>query len=474
MRVFPGNLVARRSVLTLAAVSGLLAARPAAATTYAVDFVANAATGVAMNEAGDVVGYAYAVDTCGPWCLPDYNTVVWVAGEETILPDSSSTAAHYVTGMNADGWISGYANFDSPLGIVWKPSTSGYEVIEIGAMSDTTYSDTMGIDDAGRVLGWTTTGGAIPTAAGAYVWTEADGMQYLGDVGFPDQDAWAISPGGTVATQDYWYSLDDAATINTVTTTPSGYVDYGYGAVINDAGEQARFLLTTSSSSSYVYGYRYHTDGTWASIGANGSYYYSYGFGSINDAGDVTGGVSSTAFIAYGPDGTAQGLASMVSTAYPSPSLTLAGDMNSSGDILAQMAIGASYRLVKLTPVTACTSNCTRVSRLTIRSRFVQDPTRPGSCIEGGTAYNSTTVNITVTSETGAVVRNATVYGRFLDSYYTNTEVSGRTNARGQLTLANTGNCGVGTVAFLVDDVVSGTRTLDRTTGTLAASVVPR
>lgn len=443
------------------------------ATTYALDYVASAATGVAMNESGDVAGYAYAVDTCGPWCLPEYENVAWIDGVRTVLPDSSSTGTHYISGMNADGWISGYANYDYPTAIVWKPGASGYEVVELGALPGETYADTMGIDDLGRVLGWSTTGGAIPTSAGPYVWSEADGMQDLTALGFPNQDAWAISPGGMVATQNYWYSLDDASTIHTVATVPRGYIDYGYGVVINDAGEQARFLLTTSSST-YVYGHRYHTDGTWASIGASGSYYYTYGFGNMNDAGDVAGGVANAAFIAYGPDGTAEALSSMISPAYPGASPTWASDMNSAGEILASAAIGRSYRLVKLTPVSACTSNCTRVSRLTVRGRFMQDPSDPGHCTETGSAYNSTTATITVTSEAGTPVRNATVYGRFLDDYYTDSEVSGRTNVRGQLTLTHVGNCGVGAVAFLVEDVVSGTRTLDRTTGTLTAYSVPR
>lgn len=275
MRVLSVLLSACRPLLSLATTLGLLAAGPAMATTYAVEFVGNAATGVAMNEAGDVVGYAYAADTCGPWCLPDYETVAWVGGVRSVLPDSSSTGAHYVTGINADGWVSGYANYDYPRALVWKPGTSGYEVIELGALPGQTYADTVGIDDAGRVLGWSTTGGAIPTASGPYLWTEADGMQNLADLGFPSQEAWSLSSGGMVATQNYWYSLDDATLLHTLTAPPRGYVDYGYGTVINNAGEQARFLITTSSSSSYVYAHRYHTDGTWASLGASGSYYYS-------------------------------------------------------------------------------------------------------------------------------------------------------------------------------------------------------
>lgn len=461
-----------RVAVSLALCLGLAA--PAHATTYAVDFVANAASGTAMNEAGDVVGYAYAVDDCGPWCLPAYETVAWVDGVRTALPTSSASGTHYVTGLNVDGWISGYADYDYPTALVWKPTASGYEVVEIGALPDTTYADTMGIDDFGRVLGWSTTGGAIPTAAGPFVWSEADGMQDLTDLGFPNEDPWGLSPGGTVATQNYWYSLDDPSAIYAMSDPPRGYLDYGYGAIVNDAGEQARFLITTSSSN-LLYAYRYHTDDTWEALSSQYSSYYSgYGLGSIDDEGDVTATIFSAGVYAEGPDGTASSLSSMVSTAYPSASVTWAGDHNAAGEILAQFGIGRSYRLVKLVPVTACTSNCLRVSRLTVRGRFVQDPADPGRCTEGGIAYNSTTATVTVTTETGAVVRGAAVYGRFLDDYYTDSEVSGTTNARGQVTFTHVGNCGVGAVAFLVEDVVRGTRTLDRTTGTLTGYSIPR
>lgn len=464
------------SHLSLGVASALALAVPgvAHATTYAVDYVSSAATGVAMNESGDVVGYAYAVDTCGPFCLPAYETVAWIDGVRGVLPDSTSTGVHYVTGMNADGWISGYADYDYPRALVWKPGSSGYEVLEIGVLPRTYYADTMGIDDAGRVLGWSTTGGAIPSAAGPFLWTEADGMQALSDLGFPNEDAWGLSAGGTVATQNYWYSLDDATTIHSMGTLPRGYTNFGYDTSINDYGEQARFLITTSSSSSYVYGFRYHADGTWVSLAASGSYYYNYGFGNMNDAGDVAGSVSNAGFIMYGPDGGPESLAALVSTAYPGAAPSWAGDMNSAGEILAEVPLGRSSRLVKLVPVEACTANCSRVTRLVVRGRFIQDPSDPGHCTESGSAYNSTTATVTVMTETGAPVRNATVYGRFLDDYYTDSEVSGRTNFLGQLTLTHTGNCGVGAVAFLVEDVVSGTRTLDRTTGTLTAYSIPR
>jgi hypothetical protein len=121
-----------------------------------------------------------------------------------------------------------------------------------------------------------------------------------------------------------------------------------------------------------------------------------------------------------------------------------------------------------------CTSNCIQVTKLTVRSRFVQDPTDPGHCYPDGVAYNSTKVQVTVASETGAALKNVTVSGRFLDDYWTNNPVTAVTNALGVARFAYDGLCGVGAVAFFVDDATRGTRMLDRTTGTLSGYAIPR
>jgi hypothetical protein len=48
--------------------------------------VSTAATGVAMNAAGDVAGSSYPDPGCGPFCLPPLETVVWRAGQRIVLP----------------------------------------------------------------------------------------------------------------------------------------------------------------------------------------------------------------------------------------------------------------------------------------------------------------------------------------------------------------------------------------------------
>ena len=147
--------------------------------------------------------------------------------------------------------------------------------------------------------------------------------------------------------------------------------------------------------------------------------------------------------------------------------------MNASGQILAQVMIGRSQRLMKMTPVAACTANCLVSSSLVMTGQFVQDPKSPGSCYQGGTMYNLSSATVTVTSETGAAIGNVQVSGRFLDDYWTNHPVTGTTNASGVVSWTYKGPCGVGAVAFLVEKASLGTRSFDRTRGTLANYVIP-
>ncbi len=164
--------------------------------------------------------------------------------------------------------------------------------------------------------------------------------------------------------------------------------------------------------------------------------------------------------IAAGPAGLGQTLASLLSPAYPGVTVGGGGPMNASGQILTQVMIGRSQRLMKMTPVTACGANCLVSSSLVMTGQFVQDPTFPGSCFQGGKMYNLTTATATITSETGAPLANVQVSGRFLDDYWTNNPVTGTTNASGVVTWTYKGPCGVGAIAFLVEKATLGTRQL--------------
>lgn len=331
-----------------------------------------------------------------------------------------------------------------------------------------------GIDDQGRIVGWATLGGAIPSAAAPFMWSQATGMVDLKALGYPNERPAAVSPGGKVVTQKFWYQLGDPASAVPMPAPPQGFVGAGSnGSAINDAGDQAHFLVSTSTKN-LVYPFRLSNGGAWQLLSNFGTGHLSrYGMGSINAAQDVTFTVGSTGMIAAGPAGLGQALAPLLSPAYAGATVGDGGPMSASGQILAQVMIGRSQRLMKMTPVTACGGNCLLSRSLVMAGQFVQDPAFPGSCFEGGKMYNLSTATVTVTSETGAALGNVQVSGRFLDDYWTNHPVTGTTNASGVVSWSYKGPCGVGAIAFLVENAALGTRSFDRTRGILANYVIP-
>ena len=449
----------------------------AIAAQYAADFVATAATGAAMNLGGDVVGTSYLDTGCGPFCLPPQQTVVWRGGLRIVLPSLPGLTGIYPSAINAQGWIAGLAGFPGTQtrAVLWRPSgASTYTITDLGTLPGTTRSEAGGLDDLGRVVGWSTTSNIIGPSA-PFLWTLGGGMVNLATQGFPNEKPLGVSPGGTVATSGNWFRLGNPASVTPLAAPPLGFRSPGtFATAINDAGEQARFLTPTTSQS-LVYLFRYLPSTGWQQLSTLPTGGLSrFGVGSVNASGDITATVQSIGVIAAGPNGLAQSLASRLSPAYLGASIGIGGPMNASGQILTQVMIGRSQRLMRLVPVTPCTGNCVRSSQVVMQGSFVQDPARPGQCFQGGKAYNLVTAKVKVTTETGAVLVGARVNGRFLDDYWTDRPLSVVTNGRGIAKFTNKGLCGVGAVAFLVDMVAVGTRTFDRTTGVVANFVIPQ
>jgi hypothetical protein len=335
-------------------------------------------------------------------------------------------------------------------------------------------ADVNGLDEQGRMVGWSTLGGAIPSLTIPFMWSQATGFVNLKAQGFPNERPAAISPNGTVVTWTFWYQLSVPTSVRQLPPSPAGFGGAGSnGSAINDAGDQAHILASVNTQN-LRYPFRLPNGGNWQQISNLGTGRLSrYGMGSINAALDVTFTAQSKGMIAPGPAGQGLPLTSLVSPAYPGVTIHEGGQMNSSGVILSRALIGRSERVVKLTPAVPCGSNCIIVSSLVITSQFVQDPAFPGSCIQGGKMHNLTTVTATVTSETGAPLTSVVLNGRFLDDYWTNNAVSGTTNAAGIVTFTYKGPCGVGAIAFLVDNTTLGTRRLDRTRGRLTNFAIP-
>lgn len=235
--------------------------------TYVADLVATASFGVAMNGSGNVVGTSYFDPGCGSSCLPPLETVIWKGAKRIVLPSVPGLDGIQVTGINAKNWVTGLAG---PPGftthaVVWKPNGTTYEAIDLGTLPGTTVSEAIGIDDLGRVIGWSTTR-TFPPFASPFMWTEAGGMVDLAAQGYPDEKPIAISPGGTVLTSGFWYRLGDPGSAIAMPPPPPGFYPAGTGpAAINDAGDQARFLASTSTQS-LRYLFRLHHDGTWQQL----------------------------------------------------------------------------------------------------------------------------------------------------------------------------------------------------------------
>ncbi len=456
-------------------VAELAKATPAGTTNplYALAFVSTAATGVDLNNAREATGTSYRDTGCGSACLPPEDPVVWRGASRIVLPGLPGRPNVRIRDMNNNGWVVGSASpgpegFDDRA-VAWKPSGSAYEAIDLGVLPGTTMSYAIGIDDLNRVVGYATTQNFPPNTR-SFLWTEAGGLVDLTALGFPETPV-AISPGGTVATATFWYRLVDPASITPLADPPSGFGIRTTPAAINDSGDQARFLVRLGSQN-LVYLFRYDHQGIWQQISPLGTgNLAAHGTGSINEAKDITGTVVSTGVVAFGPTGLAQPLRQFVSPAYGNPDVPWGGPMNAGGEVLAQVIVGRSERLVRLVPVQPCQSACLRVPSVQMAGRFVDDPNDPGQCTPE--ASNAVAARVTVTDEAGNSLRGVRVTGHFLDDYWLDQRVSGLTNRQGAVTFVHRGPACVGAVAFLVTGAVKTGRMFDRTVGELTDYVIP-
>jgi hypothetical protein len=111
-------------------------------------------------------------------CLRVPEAVVWAGDTAMPLPLLPGFSTVTPVGINASGWVAGYAGDPMTTGgraVVWKPAAGGYTAIDLGVVPGTSRSWAAGIDDQGRAIGWSTTG-SIPTATAPFVWTEAGGL----------------------------------------------------------------------------------------------------------------------------------------------------------------------------------------------------------------------------------------------------------------------------------------------------------
>ena len=464
--------MARIHCVTFATVCVVGAIHDVSAATYGVQIISATGGGSSMNDAGDIVGVIQKPGHCFPYpsCWVNNTVVVWPAGKQqpVILPVPADRPYITVNGMNAAGWLAGTASSGlvgfAPQTVAWEPSESGYTLHNIGLLPGNTIARVAGIDDLNRVVGYNTDSTIAPPNAAPFVWDPIGGLRNLTDSGFPNEIPLALSPHGTVALLNSWYRLDTPGVVTPNAPSPKGFRPEA-SAEINDAGDQARFLIT-GGSQNVAYFYRYvSATGEWQQLSGMGSGRLSrYGIGSINDVSDITGTIAGSGVIAAGPDGLSASLSAQLSPAYDGMPITSAQSLNKKGHILAAAGLGGhSLRLVRLTPIEPCTASCLRVATLQMVAKRVTQ------C----RASNQVSVTLTVTDEAGKRQPGVQLKGRFLDGYWLDKRVSGITDTRGVVRFTHTGRACVGAITFFVDQASAKGRVFDRSQGILVKSIIP-
>ncbi len=458
--------------------AGLLAATaPAQALTYAIDFVATAAGGAVMDPTGTLVaGLANLAPTCAN-CPPTFSVPsLWVNGQRFTLTLPADRAYIGLVGINAQGWVVGNAwngGSTTSTPTVWtvRADHSGVDRLDLAPLPGKASAEATGIDREGRIVGVSNTWFTSPEEP--FLWTMTGGTVPLTTLGHGSEKPLGMSPGGTVGTASFTYTLGQPASTVSVAPSPAGWRRESILSLrINDRGDRAFGMLTTSSSPLY-YIWRYQAEGVWQQIGLSGTGSMSTGgVGEIDAQGSVVGTQLSTGVRAEGPAGMLVPLSSLLSPAYAGVAINSGNDLGDGGVVLASANIGRAARVVKLVPVSPCASNCLRVSSLSVTGRIVYEPRKPGQCT--ARAKTAASAQVKVVDENGIAVRGAVVKGRFLDDYYLDGKVTLTTNSQGNVTAQHSGPACVGAIAFFIDSVTKASRSLDRTSGVLTSFVIPQ
>jgi probable HAF family extracellular repeat protein len=465
----PASLRAACLTLLVAAICPAWAASPV----LAIDLVDSPGTAAhAINARGDIVG-DFAEWPCDDrQCPPRTSTAVWPARDRSrlILPTLGTLVIVPAT-LDGQGRVTGTVTdfATTSHAVVWDRVDGSYQLHDLGTLPGFSDAAAAGADASGRVVGYASGGSGWRP----FVWTDAGGMVDLGDAGFPLERPASVSPAGWVVSDDHTWSLDDVGSVQPLPPPPGGfYPPAGARMRINDRRELAGFLVATSGQQLvFLHRYRPATGGWQLLSNSPTGHLSSWGVGSMSRDATVVATVTSTAVIADGPDGLAVPLQGRLSPAYPGVSVADGGPANERGAIAALAVIGNAKRLVRLEPIEACRGDCVRVSALSMRGKFIEDPDDPGRCTPK--ARNKVRASLMVVDALGQPREGVKVRARFLDEYELNETVSGRTDAAGRLELRHEGAACVGAVTLVVESLRAEGSRFDRGKGRLAASVIP-
>jgi len=451
-----------RAALVTAAL--IASAAPSQAQTYAYEHIEIGARPMMMDRSGTLVA-----GMGGPAFLPS----IWRNGQRHVVDDGFL----WWEGISADGWVlANTADLSSvpgaPAIFRWNGASQGFDRIDLGAFADLQDTIGAGIDDQNRVFGYGTNRTSRPADKiyRPFVWTEAGGLQDLAAMGYPPYPALpeAVSPGGLIATTDLTYQFGNPGSVQAVSPPPAPYAaNSATNLFVNDDGVRAGFLRTVDAGITYFHLARYQaSEGAWHVIAAPAGPSVLWDGGGLTAAGDITATVGDPGpdpemgVRAAGPDGIAEDLSAKVSPAYGAVHIDRAAGEADDGSILVSM----NDLMGKLVPVTACSSHCLQAA-ISVSVRVSQPN---GNCTG---ATNRVNLRVKVTDENRSPVAGATVAAWVFDGG--ERRLTATTNSRGTASLRYRGPGCVGPITGLVDSVSAGGATLDRTVGTLAATVVP-
>lgn len=450
---------------------GLVAAGPALAqSSYIVEdlgALAGDASSVAwaINANGDVVGWSMGQAGTRAFVYTNASGLVALPG----LPDKPRTVARDI---NDAGVIVGSANAggtDLGHAVVWSDGS----VQDLGTLGTGFYSEALGVNNGGQVVGWSyTDGGSGLTGVHGFLYNGADGLVDLtpaSDTGSAQDinDAGQVT-GYKTAYGGYYHALRWQGGIFVDLGVLPG-LGYSFGLAINASGQVAGNSTSASGNSERFFRY---TDGPGLQdLGGVGQHNVAWG---INASGQVVGtkGQSQSRAVLYTD---AAGLQDLNALIDPSLGWVLLGanDINDAHQIVgyASNSFTGLKHAVRLQPTTApppgCSFHCLRSISIELsaalppRSGRLRPWTRPP--IQG---------SVTIEDETGAVIPSALVVGRWTLPDGSSYDDDVWTNSSGVAAFTAQGKGGVYTLTIL--NVVRSQYTFDPSHSMLSKSITVR